>query len=32
MLIEMIPMYLEFFGFGQASLDELQLLYEETKP
>lgn len=30
MLIEMIPLYLDFFGFGLASVDELRLLYEES--
>jgi hypothetical protein len=31
MLFEMIPLYLAFFGFGQASVDELRLLYEESQ-
>lgn len=28
MLLEMIPLYLAFFGFGQASVNELRVLYE----
>ena len=31
MLFEMIPLYLAFFEFGQASVDELRLLYEESQ-
>ena len=31
MLFEMIPLYLAFFGFGHASVDELRLLYEESQ-
>ena len=31
MLFEMIPLYLAFFEFGQASVDELRLIYEESQ-
>lgn len=30
MLIEMIPEYLAFFGFGAASADELRLIFEQS--